>query len=76
MVRETPLRRLANLGWVRRAALLSVALAGLGLFATGVRGLTEIDGHLATATPGTQEVKQELDLRRDCPWRDRDRQRL
>jgi hypothetical protein len=63
---------------VRRAAILSLAVAGLGLFASGVRGLTEIDGHLATATqrPATHQVKQELDARDDCPWTHRDEQRL
>jgi hypothetical protein len=69
---------MARLIWVRRVAILSVALAGLGLFATGVRGLTELDGHLATATEtqSTQPVKLELDRRDDCPWTDRDEQRL
>jgi hypothetical protein len=72
------MRRLARLVWVRRVAILSVAVAGLGLFATGVRGLTQIDGHLATATDGptTHQVRQGLDARDDCPWSDRDRQRL
>lgn len=69
---------MATLTGVRRAAILSVALVGLGLFATGVRGLTEIDGHLASATeaPTTHQVKQELDVRDDCPWTDRDERRL
>ena len=72
------MKRLARLVWVRRVAVLSLALAGLGLFATGVRGLTEIDGHLAPATeaPSTHEVRQELAPRDDCPWSDRDEQRL
>lgn len=72
------MRRLARLVWVRRVAILSVAVAGLGLFATGVRGLTQIDGHLATATPdaATHQVKQELDGKDDCPWRHRDERRL
>jgi hypothetical protein len=71
-------RRLATLIWVRRVVIVSVAVAGLGLFASGVRGLTEIDGHLATATqgPSTHQVKQELDARDDCPWTHRDEQRL
>ena len=68
----------ARLVGVRRVVVLSVALAGLLLFATGVRGLTQIDGHLATATegPSTKQVKQELDGRDDCPWTDRDQRRL
>jgi hypothetical protein len=63
---------------VRRVAVLSLAVAGLGLFATGVRGLTQIDGHLAAATGGssTHQVRQELDVRDDCPWSHRDEQRL
>ena len=72
------MRRLARLVWVRRVAILSVALVGLGLFATGVRGLTQIDDHLAVATqnPSTQEVRQELGPRDDCPWSHRDERRL
>jgi hypothetical protein len=71
-------RRLARLVRVRRVAILSVAVAGLGLFATGVRGLTQIDGHLANATDGraTHQVRQELDARDDCPWRHRDERQL
>jgi hypothetical protein len=48
----------------------------VGLFGTGVRGLTQIDGQLATATerPATQDVRHEIDLKRDCPWRDDRRQ--
>jgi hypothetical protein len=72
-------RRLARLVWVRRVAILSVALVGLGLFASGVRGLTQIDDHLAVATksPSTHQVKQELDPPRDdCPWSQRDERRL
>jgi hypothetical protein len=58
--------------------IVSVAVAGLALFASGVRGLTQIDGHLATATqgPAAQEVKQELPARDDCPWTHRDERRL
>ena len=72
------MKRLARLIWVRRVVILSVALAGLGLFATGVRGLTEIDGHLATATdpPSTHQIRQALDAPDDCPWTHRDAQRL
>jgi len=70
--------RLARLVWVRRVAILSVALVGLGLFASGVRGLTQIDDRLAVATksPATHEVRQELDVRDDCPWTDRGERRL
>jgi hypothetical protein len=71
-------RRLARLVWVRRVAILSVAVVGLGLFASGVRGLTQIDDHLALATknPSTHQVRQELDVRDDCPWSHRDERRL
>jgi hypothetical protein len=60
---------------VKRVAILAVAVAGVGLFGTGARGLTQVDGQLATATerPATHEVRQELDAR-DCPWRDERRQ--
>jgi hypothetical protein len=52
--------------------ILAVAAAGLVLFGTGVRGLTQIDDELATATerPTAHQVRHEIDLRRDCPWRD------
>jgi hypothetical protein len=55
-----------------------VAIVGLGLFASGVRGLTQIDDHLAIATknPSTHQVRQELDVRDDCPWSRRDERRL
>ena len=56
--------------------MLSVAVVGLGLFATGVRGLTQIDGHLATATQAPSTNKVKLDVRDDCPWSHRDERRL
>jgi hypothetical protein len=59
-------------------AIVAVATAGLGLFGTGVRGLTQIDGQLAGATkrPATREVKQ-VEVRDDCPWaHPRDERRL
>jgi hypothetical protein len=60
---------------VRRTAVLALAIAGLGLFGTGVRGLAQVDGRLADGTerPVTQEVKQALPD--DCPWQDRRDQR-
>jgi hypothetical protein len=58
-------------------AILAVAVAGLGLFGTGVRGLTQIDGQLASAAKRPHEVRQELEVRDDCPWKDRaDHRRL
>lgn len=64
------MKRLATLVGVRRVAIVSVAVAGLGLFATGVRGLTQLDEQLANATdrPAVHQVRQELDVRDDCPW--------
>ena len=70
------MKHLATLAWVRRVAILSVAVVGLGLFATGVRGLTQIDGHLATATQAPSTNKVKLDVRDDCPWSHRDERRL
>lgn len=55
--------------------MLALALAGLGLFGTGVRGLAQVDGQLADATerPAAHQVKQELPG--DCPWQERREQR-
>jgi hypothetical protein len=57
---------------VRRVAIVAVAAAGVGLFGTGVHGLTQVDGQLAGAAdrPATQEIKRELSPRDDCPWRE------
>ena len=49
---------------MRKVALLSVAVTGLGLFATGVHGLTQIDGRLASATERPQV--RSVDVRHDC----------
>jgi hypothetical protein len=66
-----------NLTGVRRVAILAVAVAGVGLFGTGVRGLTQVDEQLATATerPATHSVKEKLGGDSDCPWRE-ERRRL
>jgi hypothetical protein len=60
---------------VRRVAIGTIAVAGVGLFGTGVHGLVQVDGKLADAAgrPAAHEVKNELDSRDDCP--DRERQR-
>jgi hypothetical protein len=58
-------------------ALLVVSLAGFGLFASGVHGLTQLDGQLAGAAkaPPTIEIKRELAPKGDCPWRERETHR-
>jgi hypothetical protein len=60
---------------VRRIAIGTVAVAGLGLFGTGVNGLVQVDGKLADAAdrPAAHDVKNELGERGDCPQRDRHR---
>ena len=62
---------------MRRVALLVVSLAGFGLFASGVHGLTQLDDQLAGAAkaPPTIEIKRELGPKGDCPWRERETHR-
>ena len=57
----------------RRLVIGTIALAGLGLFGTGVHGLVQVDGKLADAAgrPAVQDVKNELESRSDCPRRER-----
>jgi hypothetical protein len=52
---------------------LVVTLVGFGLFASGVHGLTQLDGQLAGAAkaPRVIEIKRELGPKGDCPWRER-----
>jgi hypothetical protein len=54
---------------VRALAIGTIAVAGVGLFGTGVHGLVQVDGKLADAAdrPAVHKVKNELDLRDDCP---------
>jgi hypothetical protein len=56
---------------MRRVAIVAVAVAGLGLLGTGVRGVAALDGRLADAIddpPAREvEVRQELRDRDDCP---------
>ena len=56
---------------MRGIAIGTIAVAGLGLFGTGVHGLVQVDGKLADAAdrPATHEVKNELDVPGDCPNR-------
>jgi hypothetical protein len=60
---------------VRAAAIGTIAVAGLGLFGTGVHGLTQVDGKLADAAdrPAAHEVRDELGGKEDCPFRERNR---
>jgi hypothetical protein len=64
--------RWSSLGWVRRLAVVAIAATGVGLFGTGVRGLTQLDGHLADATQGHPAIHQVKQVRvgPDCPWRE------
>ena len=56
-------------------AIGTIAVAGLGLFGTGVHGLTQVDGKLADAAerPAVKQVRDELGAKGDCPKRDRHR---
>jgi hypothetical protein len=60
---------------VRGLAIGTIAVAGVGLFGTGVHGLVQVDGRLADAAdrPAVHEVKNELDARDDCPRREQPR---
>jgi hypothetical protein len=62
----------------RRLVIGTIAVAGLGLFGTGVHGLVQVDGKLADAAgrPAVQDVKNELDSRGDCPRHERRRYEL
>jgi hypothetical protein len=68
---------------VRRLAIGTIAVAGLGLFGTGVHGLAQVDGKLADVAdrPAVHDVRNEPGAKGDCPWRERldrryDRRRL
>jgi hypothetical protein len=62
---------------VKRVLLLVVSVVGFGLFASGVHGLTQLDGQLAGAAkaPRTIEIKREPGPKGDCPWRERETHR-
>jgi hypothetical protein len=60
---------------VRRVAIGTIALAGLGLFGTGVHGLAQVDGKLADAAdrPAAKQVRDERGPKGDCPKPERHR---
>jgi hypothetical protein len=71
---------MGSLGRVRRVAIVAVAVAGIALFGTGVRGLTELDARLAGAvSPAGQEIDTELrresGQQGDCRWRKHEQRR-
>jgi hypothetical protein len=55
--------------------VVTVGVVGLGLFGTGLRGVTEVDGRLSDAAerPPVRklDVKQEIRAPGDCPGRER-----
>jgi hypothetical protein len=68
---------------VRGLAIGAIAVAGVGLFGTGVHGLVQVDGKLADAAdrPAIHDVRNELGTKGDCPRPERpepryDRRRL
>ena len=60
---------------MRGLAIGTIAVAGLGLFGTGVHGLTQVDGRLADAAdrPAVKQVRDETPKKRDCPKPERHR---
>jgi hypothetical protein len=55
---------------VRAVAIGTIAVAGLGLFGTGVHGLAQVDGKLADAAdrPAVHDVRNESGAKGDCPY--------
>jgi hypothetical protein len=55
--------------------VVAVGVIGLGLFGTGLRGVTEVDGRLSDAAerPPVRDldVKQEIRAPGDCPAQER-----
>jgi hypothetical protein len=53
---------------VRAVAIGTIAVAGLGLFGTGVHGLAQVDGKLADAAdrPAAKQVRDERGAKGDC----------
>jgi hypothetical protein len=56
-------------------AIGTIAVAGLGLFGTGVHGLAQVDGKLADAAdrPAVKQVRDERGSKGDCPKPERHR---
>lgn len=56
---------------MKRVVTLVLAVAGLGLFGSGVHGMTQVDGRLAEADEAADavDVKRELGAPDDCPER-------
>jgi hypothetical protein len=54
---------------VRGAVIGTIAVAGLGLFGTGVHGITQVDGKLADAAdrPAVRDVRDEPGAKGNCP---------
>jgi hypothetical protein len=59
---------------VRGAAIGTIAVAGLGLFGTGVHGLAQVDRKLADAAdrPAVRDVRDGLGAKDDCPRPERE----
>ena len=60
---------------MRRVAIGTIAIAGLGLFGTGVHGLAQVDGKLADVAdrPAAKQVRDEPGAKGDCPKPERHR---
>jgi hypothetical protein len=60
---------------VRGVVIGTIAVAGLGLFGTGVHGLAQVDGKLADAAdrPAVKQVRDEPGSKGDCPKPERHR---
>ncbi|HEV2873779.1 MAG TPA: hypothetical protein VGW14_01410 [Thermoleophilaceae bacterium] len=54
---------------MKGVAIGTIAVAGLGLFGTGVHGLAQVDGKLADAAerPAVKQVRDESRAKGDCP---------
>jgi hypothetical protein len=54
---------------------VTIVVAGLGLFGTGVHGLAQVDGKLADAADRSvvKQVRDAAGPKGDCPFRERHR---